>query len=76
MLAKANPEHMVEGRDWVPHLGWQRITGLSGNRQATVAKYSCVLRLPVIPFGLLGLDLKVCYSGLPVPGKPCDSLPS
>ncbi|CAP99998.1 hypothetical protein PCH_Pc22g27100 [Penicillium rubens Wisconsin 54-1255] len=35
-----------------------KITRLSGNRQPTVAKYSCVLRLPVIPFGLLGLDLK------------------
>ncbi|OQE37547.1 hypothetical protein PENNAL_c0794G03227, partial [Penicillium nalgiovense] len=33
------------------------ITRLSGNRQTTVAKYSCVLRLPVTPLGLLGLDL-------------------
>jgi hypothetical protein len=44
------------------HLAWQRITRLSGNRQATVAKYSCVLRLPVTPFGLLGLDLKMIGS--------------
>lgn len=58
------------------HRAWQRITRFSRNRETLVTKYSCVLHLRALRFGLLRLHLnsskKAFYNIIIIPAP--DSL--